>query len=80
MNQNDALQIKERWKNEINLNTQQDMWEEICTEAHLVTKSNLWQKLRPEIMSRMGPTHSCGGQTVGNKLVTIPIYSILGMP
>lgn len=39
MNLNDTLQIKDRGENEINTDIQQDMWEEICNEAHLVTKS-----------------------------------------
>ena len=46
MNTNDTLQIKERLGNEMNTDIQPDMWEEICTEAHLVTNSNVWQELR----------------------------------
>lgn len=79
MNPNDTLQIKERFENEMNMVLQHDMWEEICTEAHLVTNSNAWRELRQkviticfrttEIMSKMEPTHSdkcwrnCGTQT-----------------
>lgn len=44
MNPNDTLQMKESWENEMNIHIQQDMWEEMCTEAHLVSNSNTWQK------------------------------------
>lgn len=46
MNPNDTLQIKERFENEMNMVLQHDMWEEICTEAHLVTNSNTWLEFR----------------------------------
>lgn len=81
MNPNDTLQIKEIWSNEMNIDIQRDMWEEICTEAHQVTNSNTWREFRwkvitrffrtPEVMAKMGPTHSdkcwrnCGTQ-IGN--------------
>ncbi len=41
MNLNNTLHIKGKWKAEMNLDISQDMWEEIYTEAHSVTNSNM---------------------------------------
>lgn len=81
MNLNNTLQIKGRWETEMNTDIPQDIWEEICTKAHLVTNSNIWREFKwkvitrffrtPEIVAKMGPTHSnkcwrnCGTQ-IGN--------------
>lgn len=65
---NNTLRMKERWETEMNLAISEDAWEEICTEAHLVTNSNMWREFKwkvitrffrtPEIISKMGPPHS----------------------
>ena len=68
MNLNNTLQIKGRWEIEMNTDIPQDIWEEICTEAHLVTNSNSWREFKwkvisrffrtPETVAKMGPKHS----------------------
>lgn len=50
MNLNNTLQIKERWEIEMKANISQDMWEEICTNAHLVTNSNVWREFKWKVI------------------------------
>ena len=68
MNLNNTAQVKERWEIEINSNISHDMWEEICTEVHMVTNSNVWREFKwkvvmrffrtPEITAKFSTTHS----------------------
>ena len=37
MNLHNSFQIKQRWEAEMNMVISRDAWEEVCTEAHLVT-------------------------------------------
>ena len=52
MNLNNTAQVKERWEIEINSNISHDMWEEICTEVHLVTNSNVWREFKCKLVMR----------------------------
>ena len=68
MNSHNSLQIKRRWEEEMNMPISQDTWRQVCTEAHLTTNSNTWKEFKwkiitryfrtPEIVARMGSTHS----------------------
>ena len=68
MNLHNSLQIKQRWEAEMNKVIPQKTWEGMCTEANLVTNSNTWREFKwkiitrffrtPEILAKMGPTHS----------------------
>lgn len=86
MNLNNTLQIKGRWETEMNTDIPQNMWEEICTEAHLVTNSNTqrefkWKVITPEIVAKMGPTLSnkcwrnCGTQSGNHTMGPLKSYS-----
>uniref|UniRef100_A0A3P8SZA0 Reverse transcriptase domain-containing protein n=1 Tax=Amphiprion percula TaxID=161767 RepID=A0A3P8SZA0_AMPPE len=65
---NNTLQIKRRWETEMNADIPEDTWDEICTEAQLVTNSNSWREFKwkvimrffrtPAILSKLGPAHS----------------------
>ena len=52
MNLNNTAQVKERWEIEINSNISNYMWEEICTEVHLVTNSNAWREFKWKVVIR----------------------------
>ena len=83
MTPNNTLYIKEKWEAEIGIDISPDTWEDICSEAHLVTNSNTWREFKwkiitrffrtPVIVAKMGPTHSnicwrqCG-ENVGNHI------------
>ena len=68
MDLHNSLQIKQRWKAEMNMVIPQNTWQGMCTEAHLATNSNTWREFKwkiitrffrtPEIVAKMGPTHS----------------------
>lgn len=73
--------IKLRWESEINTHISDPLWEDMCTEAHMVTNSNSWREFKwkvitrffrtPEIVAKMNPVNldicwrNCGSQ-VGN--------------
>ena len=61
------LNIKEKWKAEMQLQISWEDWKEICSAAHMVTSANIWREFKwkvtvryfqtPQITKKMGPTH-----------------------
>ena len=49
---NNTLYIKEKWEAELGIEVTSDTWEEICSEAHLVTNSNTWKEFKWKVISR----------------------------
>lgn len=55
MNPNNSLPIKERWEAELQQISSED-WEEICSEANMVTNANTWKELKWKVITRY-PVH-----------------------
>jgi len=58
----------------------QDMWEDICTEEHLVTNSNVWREFKWKVIMRFFwlnlalHTQINAGETVAHTLVIRSTY------
>lgn len=49
---NNTLHIKTKWGDETHSSISDEMWEDICSEAHLVTCSNLWREFKWKTITR----------------------------
>lgn len=84
MNSNNTIKVKERWEIETNSTISLDMWEEICTEAHLVTNANVWREFKWKVIMRFFRTFweevfETLKEVFGNNITMDPTVALLGL-
>lgn len=68
MTRDNSFYVKDKWTRELRLKISEEVWLEVCTQAHKVTNANLWKEFQwkinnrffrtPQVVAKMNPNQS----------------------